>query len=101
MARRSPKPKFIGVSSLNEDCTLYDVTSKGNVIGNKWSGQAEALSIDGQLGSSLFPMKNQKKQALEGLSSNLRFDPFNFVSGLHYVTNHIFDRRHFLIIFQD
>jgi len=34
MARRGPKPKFIDVPCPNEDCTLYGVTGKGNVIGN-------------------------------------------------------------------
>jgi len=34
MARRGPKPKFTDVPCPNEDCTLYGVTSKGNVIGN-------------------------------------------------------------------
>jgi transposase-like protein len=34
MARRGPKLKFTDVPCPNEDCTLYGITGKGNVIGN-------------------------------------------------------------------
>ena len=51
----------------------------------------------------LFAVSDEKpkNQMLDALSSNLLFDLFNFVSGLDYVLNHIFDRLNFSIFFQD
>ena len=34
MGRRGPKPKFSNVACPNEDCHLYGVVDKGNVIAN-------------------------------------------------------------------
>ena len=77
-----------------KDCKDYGKTGKGNIIiKEKYDKEKRwLLAISDE---------KPKNQMLDALSSNLRFDLFNFVSGLDYVLNHIFDRRNFSIFFQD
>ena len=68
MGRRGPKPRFNDVACPNENCDLYEVAGKGNMIGN---GTYNMKSNKGQCNEfrrvPALPFAGRVHQELKGL----------------------------------